>query len=150
MTPVPTSKMKNYENVNDTPNKKLTAPCRLSGRQRNFLAKMVNGNRGSRGAGIKLVHWNKGPSFLRNKSEEIETVIANHHPHVLGLSEANLRSDHDLGLVQQPDYDLHLCPTSSNPALGISRVVVYTHKSLVVKRRADLEDDRKMVLPYDI
>ena len=101
---------------------------------------MVNGNRGARGPEIKLIHWNKGPSFLRKKTEEIETIIANHHPHVLGLSEANLRSEHDL--VQLPDYDLHLCPTSSNPTLSISRVVVYTHKSLVVKRRADLEDDR--------
>ena len=103
---------------------------------------MINGNRGARGTGMKLIHWNKGPSFLRNKNEEIEALIANHHPHVLGLSEANLRSDHDLDLVQQPDYDLHLCPTSNNPALSISRVVVYTHKSLVVKRRTDLEDER--------
>ena len=29
----------------------------------------------------------------------------------------------------------------SNPELGIARTVVYTHSSLVVKRRADLEDD---------
>ena len=124
------------------PNQKLATPCRLSRRQRNFLAKMINGNRGTRGTGMKLIDWNKVPSFLRNKNEEIETLIANHHPHVLGLSEANLRSDHDLDLVQQPDYDLHLCPTSNNPALSISRVVVYTHKSLVVKRRTDLEDER--------
>ena len=134
------TKVKSNGEVHDTPNQKLAAPCRLSSRHRNFLAKMVNGNRGARGPGIKLIHWNKGPSFLRKKTEEIETIIANHHPHVLGLSEANLRSDHDL--VQLPDYDLHLCPTSSNPTLSISRVVVYTHKSLVVKRRADLEDDR--------
>ena len=103
---------------------------------------MVNGNRGARGAGIKLVHWNKGPSFLHNKQNEIETIIAGHHPHVLGLSEANFRNDHDLALVQHQDYDLHRSPTSNNPELSISRVVVYTHRSLVVKRRTDLEDSR--------
>ena len=111
--------------VPDTQNLHLDRPCRLTSRDRNFLAKMVNGNRGARGAGIKLVHWNKGSSFLHNKHQEIETIIAGHHPHVLGLSEANLRNDHDLALVQHPDYDLHLSPTSSNPELNISRVVVY-------------------------
>ena len=65
-------------------------PCRLSSKDRNFYAKMVNGNRGARGSGLKLLHWNKGPAFLHNKHTEIETIIAGHHPHVLGLSEANL------------------------------------------------------------
>ena len=88
----------------------------------------------ARGTGIKLIHWNKGPSFLRNKTNEIETIIANHHPHVLGLSEANLGSDHDPALVQQVDYDIHQCPSP----MGMFRVVVYKHKSLVVKRRGDL------------
>ena len=53
-----------------------------------------------------------------------------------------MKNVHDLSLVQHANYDLHLSPTSSNPDLNISRVVVYTHKSLVVKRRADLEDSR--------
>ena len=37
----------------------------LSSTDRNFLAKMTHGNR--RGKGLKIIHWNKGPSFLRNK-----------------------------------------------------------------------------------
>ena len=49
-------------------------PCRLSSRDRNFYAKMVNGNRGARGSGLKLLHWNKGPAFLQNKHNEIETM----------------------------------------------------------------------------
>ena len=116
------------------------SPHRLSGRDWNFYAKITNGNRGSRGSGIKLMHWNKGPSFLQNKHNDIEAMIADHHPHVFGLSEANLRTDHDLNLVQHTDYNLHLAPTALNPNLQVSRVVAYTHKSLVVKRRADLED----------
>ena len=107
----------------------------------NFLARMVNGNRSQRGHGIKLLHWNKGPSFLINKHQEVETLVADHRPHVLGLSEANLKREHDQSIVQHQDYDLHTCDTISNPQLGVSRIVVYTHKSLVVKRRKDLEDN---------
>ena len=35
----------------------------------NFLARYKYGNR--REHGIKLVHWNKGPSFLENKIDDI-------------------------------------------------------------------------------
>ena len=68
-------------------------------------------------------------------------MIAGHHPHILGLSEANLRSNADLTLVQHDDYQLHTAPTMTNTELGISRVVVYTHSSLIVKRRPDLEEN---------
>ena len=54
---------------------------------------MVNGNKKEKG--IQIIHWNKGPSFLENKFNEIETVISDHKPHMLGLSEANLRAVHD-------------------------------------------------------
>ena len=46
----------------------------------------------------------------------------------------------NLGEVQHSDYNFHTCPTLENSDLAISRVVVYTHQSLVVKRRHDLED----------
>jgi hypothetical protein len=88
------------------------------------------------------MHWNKGPSYLQNKYSEIETIIAGHKPHILGLSEANLRAGHDLNSVQFSDYQLHTAQTLTNPDLQVSRVVVYTHNSLVVKRRHDLEDER--------
>ena len=101
---------------------------------------MLHGNRSQRRNGIKLIHLNKGPSYLANKHQEIEIIVANNKPHILGLSEANLKCDHNQGLVQHQDYDLHTCDTISNPELGISRIVVYSQKSLVVKRRRDLED----------
>ena len=87
------------------------------------------------------MHWNKGASYLENKYSEIETIIDGHKPHVLGLSEANLREQHDQANVQFPDYQLHTALTLHNQDLQVSRVVVYTHNSLVVKRREDLEDD---------
>ena len=43
-------------------------------------------------------------------------------------------------MVQHPDYTLHTCSTLNNPNLNMSRIVVYTHQSLVCKRRSDSED----------
>ena len=104
----------------------------------NFQARYKFGNRVRKKDGITIMHWNKGPSLLSNKLTDIEAVIDNFKPHVLGLSEANLRTHDDFTDVQLPDYNLHTCPTISNPAHGVSRVVVYTHKSITVKTRSDL------------
>ena len=105
----------------------------------NFLARMVHGNRKTRG--IKIQHWNKGPSHLVNKHYQIEALIGEHRPHVLGLSEANVYSTHDQADIQHDGYDLHVASTINNPELNVARVVVYTHQSLKVKRRPDLEND---------
>ena len=110
----------------------------LSNIKRNKLAHILNGNQGKRGKGINCLYWNKGPSLLANKHHDIETIIADHHPHVLGLGEANFSHAQDLDSVQFPGYSLHL-DTGIN-IQGMARVAVYTHTSLKVKRRQDLED----------
>ena len=102
----------------------------------NFYARYTNGNRQARG--IKIAHFNKGSGHLVNKKHEIENTIAGFHPHIFGISEANLFRNQDLQDVQIADYNLHTCPTLSNPDLGYSRIVVYTHKSIVSKLRPDL------------
>ena len=95
----------------------------------NFEARYTNGN--GRNKGIKIAHWNKGGAFLVNKMANIKNIVQQHHPHILGLSEANLQDVHDHNLLVIPDYTLHVCPTISNPSLRTSRVVVYTHKDVV-------------------
>ena len=105
----------------------------------NFHSRYLYGNR--QNAGIKIAAWNKGGRFLQNKMPEIKNVIDGLHPHLLGISEANLKNTHDQNLVHLDDYMLHTCPTINNPDLLTSRVVVYTHKSLVVKPRPDLMCD---------
>ena len=102
----------------------------------NSESKYWYGNR--RSGGIKISHWNKGPGHLQNKMTEIKNVVNGLHPHILGISEANLHHTHDLNLVQLDEYVLHACPTIHNPQLNTSRVVVYTHRSLIVKLRPDL------------
>ena len=44
---------------------------RISPSKKNKLAHIRNGNRGQRGKGITCMYWNKGPSFLANKQEDI-------------------------------------------------------------------------------
>ena len=68
-------------------------------------------------------------------------MISEHRPQVLGLSEANRHRGHALADVQHADYDLHISSTIDNPQLKVVRVVVYTHQSLEVARRHDLEND---------
>ena len=58
---------------------------------------------------------------------------------VLGLGELQFKKQHDLDEVQQPGFTLHL--DSCQNSLGVSRCGVYTHNSLVVKRRNDLESE---------
>jgi hypothetical protein len=106
----------------------------------NFQSRYTNGNRNSKG--IKIGHWNKGGSFLINKMPEIKNIIAQHHPQILGVSEANLLDVHDASLAAVQDYTLHVCPTITNPSLRTSRIVVYTHKDIVAKLRPDLMCDR--------
>ena len=113
----------------------------LCKRKLNKLAHIYYGNRGQRGKGFNCLYWNKGPSLLKNKQLDIETVIGQYKPHILGLGEANFHHDHELSEVQQADYTLHLDPSINNPNLQVARVVAYTHNSLRVKRRHDLEDD---------
>ena len=102
----------------------------------NFLSRYTNGNR--KNQGIKIAHWNKGNAFLQNKMPEIKNIISGLHPHILGISEANLHHHHDQKLVEIPDYTLHICPTLTNPTQKTSRIVTYTHNSLVAKLRPDL------------
>ena len=100
----------------------------------------MNGNRQNRG--IKLAHWNAGSAHLVNKMHEIEQVVSEKIPHLLGISEANLKREHDVDNVQLQEYDLILSKTIDNDNLQVSRVVCYKHQSLVGKVREDLMSDQ--------
>ena len=105
----------------------------------NFYAKCTNGNR--RQHGISIAHFNKGPAFLHNKIHEVENIVQDRHPHILGVSEANFLASHDLEDVQIQDYELYTCPTLTNPDIQASRIVIFKHNSLIGKLRPDLMND---------
>ena len=73
--------------------------------------------------------------------DELELVVADHHPHLLGISEANFKQGHDVEDVQIPDYELFFSKTLENDDLAISRAVCYKHIALVGGIRADLMCD---------
>jgi hypothetical protein len=126
--------MKSFSCTNITP--------ALSRKQRNKLVHAINGNKApARGKPLTSLYWNKGSSHLHRKMDDISTLVAEHRPHIFGLGEANVKPDHDLTDLKMQDYNLHLASSITNPALGVARVAVYTHKSITVKRRPDLEDE---------
>ena len=106
----------------------------------NKFSKYTNGNRKQRG--IRIYHFNKGNAHLCNRIHEIENIISTHRPHILGLSEANVFSHHDLSDVQIENYKLFNSKSLTNPNLNVSRLCVYIHDSLVGKLREDLMDDK--------
>ena len=79
----------------------------------NKYAKYTYGNR--KQAGIRIFHLNKGNSHLKNKIPEIESIISNYHPHVLGLSEGNFFENQELEAVQIKDYSLINAKSLHNP-----------------------------------
>ena len=87
---------------------------------------------------------------MHRKIEDIKMLVGQHKPHVFGLAEANVISGHDLNDLQVPNYTLHLPSSISNPALGsVARVAVYTHQSITVKRRFDLEDPLLQLICFE-
>ena len=72
---------------------------------------------------------------------EIENIVSNHRPHILGISEGNYFQNHDYDSVQIENYKFITSKTLENPNLKVSRVCVYLHNSMVGKVRYDLMDD---------
>ena len=86
-----------------------------------------------------LAVWNASNAYLENKINEIEAVVDAVKPHLLVVSEGNLRKSVDQSTVQIPGYKLFTANTIQNPDIkNISRVLVYKHDSLVGKLRTDL------------
>ena len=74
-----------------------------------------------------MSHWNAGGAHLENKTVDIENVISDHHPHLMGISEANLHQHHSIDNCKINEYELITCKTMDNKNLKVSRVVVYKH-----------------------
>ena len=75
------------------------------------------------------------------KLGDIKTLLYQHKPHIFGLAEANVQSNHDQIEISIPGYTLHLPASISNPDLeNVARVAIYVSNSIKVKQRQDLED----------
>ena len=99
----------------------------------NFWARYVNGNIKR---GIINIHVNI--RSLYNKISEVKNLVKQDKPHILAISEAELRkSHHNLSSLKVPGYDLIL--PKSWEAHGKARVVVYIKKSLGYEHLPELE-----------
>ena len=107
----------------------------------NFQARYTYGNRKKNG--LKIMHWNAGGGFLKNKIHEIENIIGGYRPHLFGISETSFKKGHDISDIQIQDYTIYFSKTLDNPNLGVSRCAVYVHKDVIKpKLRLDLMSDK--------
>ena len=99
----------------------------------------MNGN-SSVVRGIKNMHLNI--RSLRNKVFEIKHIVKQHKPHILGLSECELRKVNghfDENKLKVPGYSI-LFPKSWNSS-GFARVIVYVKNTLAYEQVTELEDN---------
>ena len=97
----------------------------------NFQARYTYGNKQSK-KGIKNFHLNI--RSLGNKVSEVKKIIKEHHPHILGLSECELkkvRNKYDESKLKVPGYDL-LFPKSWSE---------HVKRSLDYQQVPELQDD---------
>jgi hypothetical protein len=78
---------------------------------------------------------------MSRKITDIKMLVSQNQPHIFGLAEANVLPGHDLTELQIPNYTLHLASSLTCPTPSPARVAVYTHQSITVKRRPDLEEN---------
>ena len=75
----------------------------------NFEARYKFGNK--KKGGIKIMHWNAGGGYLKNKIHEIENVIAGYKPHLLSISETSFKKGQDISDIQIQDYKIYFSKT---------------------------------------
>ena len=105
----------------------------------NFKARYIHGNPATK-RGIKNLHLNI--RSLGNKMFEIKNVIKENKPHILGLSECELRKVQgyfDENRLKVPGYSI-LFPKSWR-IHGFARVLVYVKDSLDYEQVTELQDD---------
>ena len=106
----------------------------------NFWARYTQGNKQAPRRGIMNMHLNI--RSLSHKVFEIKNIVKQHHPHIIGLSECELRKQgghYDESALKVPGYTL-LFPKSWS-SHGFARVVVYVKKTLEFEQIGELEDD---------
>ena len=75
---------------------------------------------------------------LFNKISDVKNLILQEKPHILGISEAEVRkNNHQLEKLTVPGYDLLL--PKSWATHGKARLVVYIKKTLEYKQHGELE-----------
>ena len=105
---------------------------------RNKECHITNGNICKSKKSLDIMHWNKGPAHLQNKSNDMNYILDRYKPDIFSLSEANLvisRDNGDIGYLSSYNYEY----TDQLANFDISRQILIIDKQIVYKRRRDLE-----------
>ena len=113
----------------------------LVGLTGNFFARYLYGNIDRKDPkGIRVFHLNI--RSLQNKVLEVKNIVKEKNPHILGISECELKKISrtlDVEKLKVPGYNI-VFPKSWE-AHGYARVVVYIKKTLEYSRVEELEDE---------
>ena len=102
----------------------------------NSLARYRYGNRKDKG--IRNIHVNI--RSLKYKVQEVKCIIEEKSPHLIGLSETELKKDStDIRNLKIPGYDILFL--KSWDIEGFARVIVYVKKTFKYEQVRSLEDD---------
>ena len=127
----------NFTNFKSTETTRLFSGFKEVG---NFWARYIHGNKQTPSRGIMNMHLNI--RSLGHKVFEIKNIVKQYHPHIIGLSECELKKhggNYDESFLKIPGYNI-LFPKSWS-SHGFARVVVYVKKTLEFEQISDLEDD---------
>ena len=105
----------------------------------NRSQKMKYGNRKNRE--LRIVSWNSGHTYLINQMNEVKMLVQEKSPHILFVSESNLRRSHDKEKVELDGYGLQTTRMIRCLDRQASRLVAYVKDGIIAKRREDLETD---------
>ena len=97
--------------------------------------------------GIKIISWNKGPMFMINKLKQIKEFLDLHNPHILALSEAQIRKQ-DLNELHFENYKLevdNLIHTNK-----IARSCILIHKDISHERIHEIEPNLKSIIVINV
>ena len=86
----------------------------------NRLAHSYNGNK-SQNKNINFLHWNKGNSLFKNKSEEIKILCKQHRPDIFSICEANLQHESNIIKVEFPDFNYEVTKMSKQAELSLAK-----------------------------
>ena len=112
-----------------------TGICWPFSNEGNTLVHALNGNK--RNIGYKYLSWNCGRGLIsENKMDDLKLFISRHQPHVIGISEVDLKrnvNDHEgtgklLEDLSINDYNIFL--PKSWDSLGTARLLVYARDDL--------------------